>query len=261
MSSCVVLPDHRIGATNKRLAFQRLWPKRRDGPPCSKNPNDYDSTSVWPSTFRCLLRPEFEFCVKSNPWGLLYSVEVGLLMMRVAITLLFASSIMFGGPVTWDLSHVTFNDGGSASGFFVFNADTHALTAWDISTTAGTALGSFEYTTADSTGSSSNSLLTLRSNQTFPTGSGPSEARFLDLGFATPLSDAGRSVDLIANQPFGGTLGGSGECLNCDPFRTVTGGAVVSTSTPEPGPLGVLLAGATALAFVLRRKTLPSMRR
>jgi hypothetical protein len=40
--------------------------------------------------------------------------------------------------VTWDLSGVVFNDGGTASGSFVFDASTDTYESWSITTTATT---------------------------------------------------------------------------------------------------------------------------
>ena len=50
----------------------------------------------------------------------------------------------------WILDRVTLDDGGTASGVFVFNASTQTATNWDITTTAGTTLGAFTYTPANS---------------------------------------------------------------------------------------------------------------
>ena len=59
-------------------------------------------------------------------------------------------------PVSWTLSGVTFDDGGTASGSFVYDADSDVFSAWSISTVGGSvaALPTFTYdpTTSKDTG-------------------------------------------------------------------------------------------------------------
>lgn len=55
-------------------------------------------------------------------------------------------------PVTWTLAVPTFDDGGSASGSLVFDADTHVFSAWVINIIGGSvaALPTFTYNTSNS---------------------------------------------------------------------------------------------------------------
>ena len=55
----------------------------------------------------------------------------------LALGMAVAGTPAMAVPVTWDLSGVTFNDGGTASGSFVFNADTDSFVSWSITATAG----------------------------------------------------------------------------------------------------------------------------
>lgn len=48
-------------------------------------------------------------------------------------------------PLTWNISGM-FNDGGTMSGSFVYNADTNIFTSIDVTTTAGSLLGGSNYT-------------------------------------------------------------------------------------------------------------------
>jgi hypothetical protein len=52
---------------------------------------------------------------------------------------------VLAGPLTWNLVGVTLSDGGSASGAFVFNADTVTFSAIHVTTTAGSLLGGTTY--------------------------------------------------------------------------------------------------------------------
>jgi hypothetical protein len=72
--------------------------------------------------------------------------------MRLAfsVVLLITASASQATVVTWYLQNVTFDDGGSASGFFTIDTDTDwGLTDFDIKTTSGGSItSSFEYTPA-----------------------------------------------------------------------------------------------------------------
>ena len=58
-------------------------------------------------------------------------------------------SIASADGVTWDLSGVTFSDGGTASGSFVYDAVTNTVSDVDITATARTAFGGARYTSVD----------------------------------------------------------------------------------------------------------------
>ena len=74
-------------------------------------------------------------------------------MKRPGLLLAALLSIILGGTaradiITWTLNGVTFDDGGTASGFFRVNTVTHQVTAWDITTTAGSLLPGYHYSSA-----------------------------------------------------------------------------------------------------------------
>src|SRR5689334_13211018 len=48
-------------------------------------------------------------------------------------------------PILWSLSDVTFSDGGTASGSFVFDVDTGIITDLDVTTTGGSVLPGHHY--------------------------------------------------------------------------------------------------------------------
>ena len=73
-------------------------------------------------------------------------------MRRVLITpSLFAVMITLsafqahGLPVEWTLDNVSFDDGGTAFGSFVYDADANEYSSISVSTTAGTAFGGAGY--------------------------------------------------------------------------------------------------------------------
>ncbi len=64
-------------------------------------------------------------------------------------------SIASADGITWDLSGVTFDDGGTASGSFVYDASTNKYSSIDIITTSGTTLAGATYTSLSLLASSS----------------------------------------------------------------------------------------------------------
>jgi hypothetical protein len=57
----------------------------------------------------------------------------------VSIVALFSASAN-ATPVVWYLSGVTYDDGGTASGSFTYDADTNTYSAISVSTTAGSSI-------------------------------------------------------------------------------------------------------------------------
>ena len=51
--------------------------------------------------------------------------------------LLLSAMAVQTAPVKWEISGLTFADGGSGSGYFVFDADTAAVSDWKIDVTGG----------------------------------------------------------------------------------------------------------------------------
>src|SRR5258707_1392997 len=121
-------------------------------------------------------------------------------------------------PVTWTLSGVTFSDGGTASGSFVYDADSNTLSTWSVSVAGGNT-DNFPPVTYDNTTSSASYATNA------PTDVGAlfnlnASLRQLRLPAVSQLSDAGGTLAV--------NISGSGaaECYNCGPFRTYTAGHV-----------------------------------
>ena len=175
-------------------------------------------------------------------------------MTRSLVSFFFVAGMTSADPLTWDFVNAHFNDGGSLSGFFLFNAITDTATNWDISSTAGTALAAFEYTPSDSffTDINGGTEFAFTSNATFPGCCGFLEHRGLVLTFVSPLTDAGGLVPL--------NLAATGvdeprECLDCDPFRLFNADSAV-LATPEPASLPLLgsVIGLAILAGAAQRR-------
>ncbi|MDA1258837.1 MAG: hypothetical protein O3C10_13510 [Chloroflexi bacterium] len=138
--------------------------------------------------------------------------------------------------LVWTLNGVTFDDGGTASGVFRFNAATGTATAWDITTTAGSTLGAFSYTAADSTFSKFNA----GDPQDRMSFSSTSSLRQFRITPTQALTAAGGAIALDLNTGGGGS--GGTECINCAPFRLITAGSISATPTASPDLTSVSLA-------------------
>jgi hypothetical protein len=166
-------------------------------------------------------------------------------------------SIASADGITWNLTGVTFDDGGTASGSFNYNAVTNTFSSIDITTTVGSAFGGATYTTLSGAfpGSSTSTSLFLGASS----GSFTGLPLFLLL-FDAPLINSGGTVTdpLTTGLDFGG---GEGTCDNADcssstEARFITGGAATSTVVaPEPSALSLLGVGLAALlaGAVIRR--------
>ena len=166
------------------------------------------------------------------------------------LVLLFCvPSIASANGITWDLSGVTFSDGGTASGTFVYDAASNTYSSIGIITAGGPAFGGATYTSLSGVfGSSSTGMLLGASGDLTNTA-------LLFLIFGADLTSSGGTVPLIGV--------GEGTCdnSNCSAstlLRSITAGDLVGTSTvstPEPSALSLLGLGlATLLAGAAIRK-------
>lgn len=134
------------------------------------------------------------------------------------------SAIAF--PVTWTLSGATFNDGGTATGSFVYDADTGTLSNWSVSVAGGNT-GTFPPITYDTTNGSSS----VSGQGATTTGVmlciSSCNSRELRMPSVSVLTDTGGTIaiDLAS--------GYQGECFNCAPFRAFTAGNLVGTAAPS----------------------------
>jgi len=172
-----------------------------------------------------------------------------LITASVLFVLFSVPSVASADGITWTFSGVTFDDGGTASGSFVYDALNNTYTPGDITvtTTAGTVLTGATYTSVSACCGSSNTGVTLGPNVNDFT-----NTPLLFLLFSASLTNAGGTIPLSFG--FADTNFDSAEdfCTNSDcsgfSMRLVTGGEVVgSTGVPEPSSISLLIGGLIVL--------------
>jgi len=156
--------------------------------------------------------------------------------------LLCMPSIASADGITWTLSDVTFDDGGGASGSFVYDALTNTYSSIHMTTTSGTAFAGTTYNALSSLfGSTSTGMLLGASGDLTNTD-------VLLLLFSAALTNSGGTVVLLSVR--------EGTCDNTDCSlstldRSTTAGEVVGTvATPEPSALSLLTVALIALMVV-----------
>lgn len=140
----------------------------------------------------------------------------GMLIASLVLTLVCAANV-FAIPVTWTLSGVTFDDGGTLSGYFVYDADTNDFSLGTLTAAGGNTgvFGSITYQgpwTILVAGHPENGFYSWA----------PGFGQYLNI-VPTGLTDAGGTVALSTQ---------SWECTNCGSIRYVSAGNVVGTPTP-----------------------------
>ncbi len=162
-----------------------------------------------------------------------------------AIAIFAACSPAKAVLVNWSLDGVTYDDGGTASGSFQYDADTQQLGNFDISVNDGSIFSSLDY---QFSGFISASNVTDLSLPNFSN-------RWFRLAFDSPLTNLGGNIDIsLGNNSSEATCSNANCSIATFPARLVTAGRVVGTPVTEavPEPLtimGTILAGGMGIAM------------
>jgi len=151
-------------------------------------------------------------------------------------------------PVLWTLTDVEFDDAGTASGSFIYDADTGAFSAVAVSTSGGS-LPPVDY--ADVLfGGEFDALMVI---DPFADLTG---VPTLQLIFQAPLTNAGGFVDLASFDPFFSSFEqtcGDPLCFSAVVERTVISGGLIGTVVPLPAGFVLLLSALGILPWARRR--------
>lgn len=157
--------------------------------------------------------------------------------------------------VKWELSGVVFDDAGTASGSFVYDATTDMYSNVAITTTGGSSFGGTTYSSV------LQSFLGTSQEVIFigPLGDVPG-APVMFFDFGAFLTNAGGTVPLLP--PLGPTVSAEEQCdvtFGCGTgtlsvLREVTAGSVIGTPIPLPGA-ALLFASTLGMMGWVRRKT------
>ena len=160
------------------------------------------------------------------------------------IPVVLAMPSALASPLLWTIGSATLNDGGTASGSFVYDADTDTFSSINLVTTAGSTLSGSVFQNRYFTNASH--LVFLDSASLNLTG-----VSYLDLYIQTPLTNAGGTVNI--SPAFEGKCADAG--CNSSLSRIFNEGATFvasavggpETQTPEPASLSLMALGAAAL--------------
>lgn len=139
-------------------------------------------------------------------------------------------------PLTWHLQDVSFMDGGTAAGWFVFDAATGTVGDYYIYVSGGNTVNfppfTYQNGAPNNTGAYYFSFAAPSPYFLFGTDIDtffPGAFRQLRLAPQDPLTDLGGTVLLKLDHP------AAAECFNCSPFRMFAGGSLVATVNGGPG--------------------------
>jgi hypothetical protein len=160
------------------------------------------------------------------------------------LTVLICAAAAQASPVIWDLQGLTFSDGASGTGYFVFDADIRKFVDWNIVTTSSGTFAGYLYTplTSIAVADSAGCLAGFAAD---------AHAPFLCLNPASPLI-AGATPDLLpsSNETYLSSRRFVSSGVLVDP--PAGGGATV----PEPATIGSIAFGIIAVIGFIRRRDL-----
>ena len=152
-------------------------------------------------------------------------------------------------PITWYLMDVEFNDGVTATGSYVFDADAGIFSNINVITSG---MGN-NYSVVNPSSPGNAGFLALLTTDVGDLTGVPE----LTMELAAPMSNAGGTIEIVPDFLFSGGTGfgfegpcGNAACTGLFPARGISSG-FVTTQVPLPSTLAVLLLGT---GLLLRRR-------
>jgi len=189
--------------------------------------------------------------------GVKENIRMSSMLVKLSAIVLFTLSSVsaYAVPVVWTLNGVTFNDSGTASGSFTYDADTNTYSAISISTTAGSNKGAASYDVLISGFATATSFRFANSANSGAYIGTP----VLDFAFSA-LTNAGGSVTLDTPTSYEADCGNASCTTDAGSNRIVNAGTVEgaqpssgSTAIPTMPIYGLVLTVLGVLAIAGRR--------
>jgi hypothetical protein len=140
------------------------------------------------------------------------------------------SSVSSASPVLWTLTGVNFSDGGTASGSFIYDADTNTYSDIDIVTTSGSAQGGATYTVVNPLAAFGPAPTAFMAATTFPFLAG---SPGMSIGFEALTDDGGTILPPFLLITEGTYNSGLNTYLE-DRSSLGTSGTLTGVAVPEP---------------------------
>lgn len=175
-------------------------------------------------------------------------------MRKILGLIMLAPAGAFAGPILWTLQGFTFDDGGTASGSFMFDAATGLYSSINITTSNGSVLSGSTYAFVDPGNAGFNGpseIFMVASSAPDLTGS-----PFLGLIWQSNLTGGGGTVPLSSSLNSGETKCTNSGCTSINQLtgRLLTGGSVTTGAGTVPEPATFVLVGCALAAVGLKRR-------
>jgi len=161
----------------------------------------------------------------------------------LTIVAFFASASICAMPVEWNVDALVFDDGGTGSGTFTYDADTNTYSDIDIVTTAGSGFSGASYIDVNIVaGVSADSFVAM----IYPLAGLP----VLQLSFAAPLTGAG---GIVAIDGYAESICGDGCEYPAGDYRYISSGQV--SAVPIPAAVWLFGSALAGLGWLRRKQT------